>query len=78
MEWAGKWISGVTIAPITSEVQGLSGITGGLAGIAQAVSKMTQLFALLMRPSFWLRIGAFFAGLLVLGTGVYFLKGAVA
>jgi hypothetical protein len=77
MEWAGKWISGVTVGPITSEAQGLSGITGGIAGVAQSLSKIGQLLALLMRPSFWLRIGAFFAGLLAAGAGVYFLKGAL-
>jgi hypothetical protein len=77
LEWAGKWVSGATIGPVTSEVSGLSGITGGIVGLTQAISKIGELFALLMRPSFWLRIGAFIVGWVTLGAGVYFLKGAI-
>jgi hypothetical protein len=47
-----------------------------IAGLVQAVNKLTQLVMLLFRPEFWLRVGAFLFGLLTLGAALYFLKEA--
>jgi hypothetical protein len=77
LEWAGNFISGGQLGAISTEVQGLAGITQGLVGITQTLSKFSQLFLLLMRPSFWLRIGAFFLGVIALLAGIRFMGEAL-
>jgi hypothetical protein len=67
--WVGNIITGTsgTFATIGDIGKAISGLTRGM-------SKFLELFALLFRPEFWLRVGAFLFGLLALGAGVYFLK----
>jgi hypothetical protein len=67
--WVGNIITGTTgsFATIGDVAKSISGLTRGL-------SKFLELFALLFRPEFWLRVGAFLFGLLALGAGIYFLK----
>jgi hypothetical protein len=65
----GKLITGTTGSFAT-----IGDAAKAIAGLVQAVNKITQLFMLLFRPEFWLRVGAFLFGLLSLGAGVYFLK----
>jgi hypothetical protein len=65
----GKLITGTTGSFAT-----IGDAAKAIAGLVQAVNKLTQLFMLLFRPEFWLRVGAFLFGLLSLGAAVYFLK----
>jgi hypothetical protein len=67
--WVGNIITGTsgTFATIGDIGKAISGLTRGM-------SKFLELFALLFRPEFWLRVGAFLFGLLALGAGIYFLK----
>lgn len=76
LEWGPKWIYGATVGPITKEVDGLAGIAGAIAGLTTTLSNIGQLFAKLMSPPFWLRVGAFFAGIAALFGGIYFLRSA--
>lgn len=73
-EWAGNWITGGTLGSITTEAEGLAGITSGISGLVTMVSKLGQLWLTLMSPAFWLRIGAFVVGISSLFWGFHFLK----
>ncbi len=73
LEWAGNWLTGGQVGNITSEVTGLGGITQGLVGITQTISKVGQLFLILFQPARWLRIGAFFVGVFALVAGLRFM-----
>jgi hypothetical protein len=68
----GKLITGTT-----GTFSNIGDAAKAIAGLVQAVNKLTQLFMLLFRPEFWLRVGAFLFGLLSLGAAVYFLKEAI-
>jgi hypothetical protein len=68
----GKLITGTTGSFAT-----IGDAAKAIAGLVQAVNKLTQLFMLLFRPEFWLRVGAFLFGLLSLGAAVYFLKASI-
>jgi hypothetical protein len=68
----GKLITGTT-----GTFSSIGDAAKAIAGLVQAVNKLTQLFMLLFRPEFWLRVGAFLFGLLSLGAAVYFLKEAI-
>lgn len=76
--WSGgfRWITGLTDNPLTNTVTGIASAAKGIGEIGTQLSNMAKLFALLFRPSFWLRVGAFFIGLLVLLLAFRFLKGA--
>lgn len=74
LEWAGNWITGGELGAITTEAQGLAGIVSGLSGLVSMLSKMGQLWLILFRPQFWLRVGAFIVGLVSLFWGLHFLK----
>jgi hypothetical protein len=77
LEWAGNWITGGQLGSITTEAQGLAGITQGLSGLVSTLSKLGQLWLIMFRPQFWLRVGAFFVGLGALAYGLHFLKGSL-
>jgi hypothetical protein len=77
LEWAGNWVTGGALGSITTEAQGLAGITQGLGGLVSTMSKVGQLWLTLFRPQFWLRVGAFFVGLITLFWGFHFLKAAL-
>lgn len=70
--WFGKLISGVTGIPST-----IGDVATAISGGVRAITKLTDLFLLLFRPEFWLRVGAFIVGLLALGAGLYFFKDAL-
>jgi hypothetical protein len=74
LEWAGNWITGGQIGSITSEAEGLSGIVTGLSGLVSMISKLGQLWLILFRPQFWLRIGAFIVGIVALIEGLHFMR----
>jgi hypothetical protein len=67
----GKIITGTTGA-----FSSIGDMAKAIAGLVQAVNKLTQLVMLLFRPEFWLRVGAFLFGLLTLGAALYFLREA--
>jgi hypothetical protein len=73
-EWAGNFITGGVIGDISTEAQGLAGITKALAGVVETLSKLSQLWLNLLNPAFWLRIGAFVVGVVSLFWGFHFLK----
>jgi hypothetical protein len=70
--WIGSLIGGSSGLPST-----IGDVATSISGITRAVTKLIQLFMLLFRPDFWLRIGAFVFGLLTMGAAVYFIKEAV-
>jgi soluble lytic murein transglycosylase-like protein len=70
--WFGKLITGTVGTPFS-----LGDIATSLSGLVQALTKFLQLFLLLFRPEFWLRVGAFFAGVMTLGAAMFFLKSAL-
>jgi hypothetical protein len=67
--WVGNIITGTTGSFAT-----IGDVAKSISGLTRSLSKFLELFALLFRPEFWLRVGAFLFGLLALGAGVYFLK----
>jgi Peptidase family M23 len=69
LNWFGKLITGTTGSFAT-----IGDVAKSISGLTRSMSKFLELFALLFRPEFWLRVGAFFFGLLALGAGLYFLK----
>ena len=71
--WAGGLIRGVTGTAST-----IGDVATSITGLVRGLTKITDLFLMLFRPEFWLRVGSFFFGLLALGAGLYFLKTAVA
>lgn len=73
-----EWITGKVTSPVTSEASGIAGIFSGVTEIGSQLSNMAKLMALLFRPSFWLRVGAFLVGLLALWQAFHFLKAALS
>lgn len=71
--WIGHFITG-TIGSFGS----IGDVAKSIAGMVRTMNKLLELFALLFRPEFWLRVGAFLFGLLALGAGIYFLKDSLA
>jgi Lysozyme like domain len=67
--WVGNIITGTTGSFAT-----IGDVAKSISGLTRSLSKFLELFALLFRPEFWLRVGAFFFGLITLGAGLYFLK----
>jgi hypothetical protein len=67
--WAGRIIEGAV-----GSYSSIGDVAKALAGIVTSLNKITQLFLMLFRPDFWLRVGAFLFGFLALGAGLYFLK----
>lgn len=55
---------------------GINGVTNAIGGIVKDVSTGLNMFSLLFRPSFWLRVGAFVAGVILFIIGGITLKGA--
>jgi hypothetical protein len=68
---------GKVITGSTGTFSSIGDAAKAIAGLAQVFSKLTQLFMMLFRPEFWLRVGAFLFGLLTLGAAVYFLHDAL-
>jgi hypothetical protein len=69
LEWAGRLITGVT-----GSFGSIGDVAKSISGLVQTTNKLTEIFLLLFRPEFWLRVGAFLLGLLSLGGALYFLK----
>jgi hypothetical protein len=75
-------ISGIPfIGPIINGVTGdfstIGDVAKAITGLTRGLSKFLELFALLFRPEFWVRVGAFIIGMGSLGAGLYFLKGSL-
>lgn len=70
--WVGSLITGVSGTAAT-----VGDVATSVAGLVRTFNKFLQLVLLLFRPDFWLRVAAFFTGLLTLGAGLYFLKEAL-
>ena len=68
--WFGGLITGAT-GGLTG-LNSISDIATGVAGLVRSMNKGLQLALLLFRPSFWLRIGAFWVGTLALIGSAYF------
>lgn len=72
IEWAGKLIVGTTGIGAT-----IGDVATAITGLVRGITKITQIFLMLFRPEFWLRVGAFLFGLLSLGAALYFFKEAI-
>jgi len=66
LEWLGNIISGVS-----GPARTIGDIGTGITGLVLGMHKFLTLFALLFRPAFWLRVGAFFAGVFLLIGAIY-------
>lgn len=73
LEWAGKFITGFAPNKFASGLGELGNIASGVTKLVGTLNKLAALFALLFRPSFWLRVLAGIVGLLSLGGAIYFL-----
>ena len=71
-DWFGGLIRGVT-----GQASTIGDVATGVTGIVRSLTKITDLFLLLFRPEFWLRVGAFIFGVIALGAGLYFFKEAL-
>lgn len=71
-----KWFGGL-IRGVTGTASTIGDVATGITGIVRAMTKITDLFLLLFRPEFWLRVGAFVFGVITLGAGLYFFKEAL-
>lgn len=70
--WFGGLIRGVTGIPST-----IGDVATSISGLVRAITKITDLFLMLFRPEFWLRVGAFVFAVLALAAGLYFFKEAL-
>lgn len=73
-----------TLGAFGSVVGGLTGFTGGIGDIGQGIGALVKdlstairIFSVLLKPAFWLRVGAFFVGIMFLTFGTVSLFGAV-
>ena len=71
--WFGKLITGAS-GPFST----IGDVAKAIAGLTTQAGKLLELFAMLFRPEFWLRVGAFLVGAVTLAAGLYFLKGSIA
>lgn len=67
--WFGGLIRGVTGVSST-----IGDVGTAITGLVRGLTKITDLFLMLFRPEFWLRVGAFLFGMIALGAGLYFFK----
>lgn len=72
IEWVGSLITGTT-----GTFSDIGDVAKALTGLTRGMSKIIELFALLFRPEFWVRVGAFILALAALGGGIHFLMGAL-
>jgi Lysozyme like domain len=70
--WFGPLITGVT-----GTGSSIGDVATAISGLVRGWTKFLELFLMLFRPEFWLRVGAFLFGLVSLGAAVYFLKEAL-
>jgi hypothetical protein len=71
---SGNWSTGSGGTPATTtgfDPFGLGGLVNAFTGFANNFGDMFKIFHDLVSPAFWLRIGMFLAGLLLLAFGVY-------
>lgn len=72
MDWLGKLPS-----TLTGAASGIGDIGTGLGHLATAFGTLEHWIAIIFTPGFWLRIGAFTAGMFFFLFSLYFLKGAI-
>jgi hypothetical protein len=70
-------IVGKVFSGVSGDFSTIGDVGKAISGLTLAASKFMELFALLFRPEFWLRVGAFIVASLALGGGLYFLKGSL-
>lgn len=70
--WFGNLITGITGTAST-----IGDVATAISGMVRGFSKLLELFLLLFRPDFWLRVLAFVFGVFAMGAGLYFLKEAL-
>jgi hypothetical protein len=68
-QFGSKAIAGL----FTGEGQTVGDVATAIAGIGRDLGTAMHFLAVLGKPSFWLRIGAFFAGVISAGLGIYLL-----
>lgn len=56
---------------------GIGDVAKGISGIVNDFSTFIRMISILLKPAFWLRVGAFFVGLLFLSVGTVSLFGAI-
>ncbi len=71
-----KWFGGL-IRGVTGTASTIGDVATAITGLVGGITKLTDLFLMLFRPEFWLRVGAFIVGLIALFAGLYFLKEAI-
>jgi hypothetical protein len=71
-----KWFGGL-IRGVTGTASTIGDVATGITGLVRGITKITDLFLMLFRPEFWLRVGAFVFGMIALGAGLYFFKQAI-
>lgn len=72
----GSGTSGNATTTGFNPLDGLSGLTSSLTGFFGQFGDMFKIFHNIIQPSFWLRIGAFFAGVVLLAFGIHALIAA--
>jgi NlpC/P60 family protein len=70
-EIPGFGFLGGIVTGLTGTGQTLGDVATAVAGISNDLSGLMHFFAALFRPSLWLRVGAFFAGLVAVGLGLW-------
>jgi hypothetical protein len=65
------------IRGVTGTASTIGDVATGITGLVRGITKITDLFLMLFRPEFWLRVGAFVFGMVALGAGLYFFKQAI-
>jgi hypothetical protein len=70
-------IVGKVFSGVSGDFSTIGDVGKAISGLTLAASKFMELFALLFRPEFWLRVGAFVVATAALGAGLYFMKGSV-
>lgn len=73
----GNPTGGIISAPSGNPLNALGDISKSLATVATDITKLFQWLAWLFQPSSWLRIGAFFVGLVSMAAAFYMFKEAL-
>jgi hypothetical protein len=68
---------GLVTGTVGQMTGGAGDIANVLVGIVNDLSTAIRMFSILIKPSFWLRVGAFFVGILFLSMGTLSLYGSV-
>lgn len=70
-------LGGLVTAQLGQLTGGASDVATVLGGILNDITTAIRIFTIIIKPSFWLRVGAFFVGILFLSMGTLSLYGSV-